>query len=82
MDPLEIKDPKCNHLNKRGRPRTEDAIYFTPQPKSLIISELVSQTNTQEVIVNKHETVVEANLDDHDSCVADQQYFRNERSKR
>lgn len=86
MDPLEIKDPQCKHANKRGRPRTADVIHFTPQPKSLIISELVNKTNTREISVNKHEALVEANLDDNDSfagCVADQQYIRNnERSKR
>lgn len=85
MDPLQTKDPTCNHSNKRGRPRTEDVIYFTPQPKSLIISELVNKTNSQEVTVNKHEALVATNLDDSDSfaeCVADQQYIRNERSKR
>lgn len=86
MDPLEIRDPLCKHSNKRGRPRTADVIRFTPQPKSLIISELVNKTNTKEVSVNKHEALVEANLDDNESftgCVADQQYIRNNaRSKR
>lgn len=86
MDPLQIKDTQYKHLNKRGRPRTIDVVHFTPQPKSLIISELVNKTNTKEVFVNKHEALVEANLDDNDSftgCVADQQYIRNnERSKR
>lgn len=85
MDPLEIKDPQCKYSNKRGRPRTADVVHFTPQPKSLIISELVNKTNTNEVFVNKHEALVEANLDDDSftECVADQQYiFNNEPSKR
>lgn len=86
MDPLEIKDFECKHSNKRGRPRTADVIRFTPQPKSLIISELVNKTKTKEFSVNKHETRVEANLDDNDSfagCIADSQHIRNnERSTR
>lgn len=86
MDPLEIKDSECRHSNKRGRPRTADVIQFTPQPKSLIISELVNKTNTKEFFVNKHKALVEAKLDDNDSfaaCVDDQQCIRNnERSTR
>lgn len=86
MDPLEITEPQNKHSNKRGRPRTSDVIHFTPQPKSLIISELVNKTNAKEASVNKHEALVETNLDDNDSFdgrVANQQYIRNnERSKR
>lgn len=78
MDSLEIKDSEC-HTNKRGRPRTADVIHFTPQPKSLIISELVNKTNTKEFSMNK-QSLVEANLTDNDSfggCVDNQQYIRN-----
>lgn len=86
MDPLEIKDSECKHSNKRGRPRTADVIRFTPQPKSLIISEFVNKTNTKEFSVNKHETRVEANLDDNDSFagrITDPQHIHNnERSTR